>query len=122
MLYLLWDIYSFWRPISSLNQSARNDSDLSLDADSVRTHAARMSLCISLTRRDAARNIARYYLIEVAPDLFGGAVLIRRWGRISTGIRRNSVGHGQERRQWFADPARARAAERTIALDIAPEG
>lgn len=39
--------------------------------------------------------MARFYRIEIAPDLFGGVVLIRNWGR---------SGHrGQERRQWFAD-------------------
>jgi predicted DNA-binding WGR domain protein len=54
-----------------------------------------------LTRRDPERNMARFYALEVAPDLFGGAVLVRHWGRIGTG--------GQARRQWFAAAAEARA-------------
>lgn len=55
---------------------------------------------LCLTRRDPARNMARFYRLEIAPDLFGGVVLLRSWGRIGS--------TGQERREWFADPARAR--------------
>ena len=47
-----------------------------------------------LARHDPARNMARFYRLEIAPDLFGGVVLIRNWGRIGR--------QGQERRQWFA--------------------
>lgn len=49
---------------------------------------------IHLFRHDPTRNMARFYSLEIAPDLFGGVVLIRNWGR---------SGHrGQERRHWFA--------------------
>jgi predicted DNA-binding WGR domain protein len=48
-----------------------------------------------LARRDPSQNMARFYRIEITPDLFGGVVLIRNWGRIGH--------HGQERRHWFAD-------------------
>lgn len=37
-----------------------------------------------LTRRDPARNMARFYLLAVGPDLFEGAALTRNWGRIGT--------------------------------------
>lgn len=37
-------------------------------------------------RRDATRNMARYYALSIEPDLFGEVCLRRRWGRIgSTG-------------------------------------
>jgi predicted DNA-binding WGR domain protein len=35
-----------------------------------------------LTRHDLARNLHRYYALEVTPNLFGGFSLIRSWGRI----------------------------------------
>ncbi|WP_025828785.1 WGR domain-containing protein [Acetobacter okinawensis] len=37
-----------------------------------------------VTRIDAARNTWRFYEMSVQHDLFGGAALIRRWGRIGT--------------------------------------
>jgi predicted DNA-binding WGR domain protein len=35
-----------------------------------------------LERVDAARNMARFYLLVVEPDLFGSFIATRRWGRI----------------------------------------
>jgi len=35
-----------------------------------------------LERRDAFRNMARYYVLSVQPSLFGNASLVREWGRI----------------------------------------
>ncbi|WP_265502458.1 WGR domain-containing protein [Paracoccus beibuensis] len=49
----------------------------------------------TLFRRDSARNMARFYRIEIEPDLFGGFTVTRRWGRIGC--------KGQQRRRWFAD-------------------
>lgn len=49
-----------------------------------------------LTRHDPARNMARFYRLEITADLLGGAMLIRRWGRVGT--------TGREMRHWFADP------------------
>lgn len=40
-----------------------------------------------LTRVDPAVNMERYYHLEVAPDLFGGFVLTRSWGRIGRSYR-----------------------------------
>lgn len=37
-----------------------------------------------LTRRDASRNMARFYALSIKPDLFAGAALTRNWGRIGT--------------------------------------
>lgn len=56
---------------------------------------------IHLTRRQPACNMARFYRLEITPDLFGGAMLIRNRGRIG--------GVGQLRRQWFHDVANADA-------------
>ncbi|MCQ1851489.1 WGR domain-containing protein [Neorhizobium galegae] len=39
---------------------------------------------LPLTRRDPARNMARFYVLSVEPDLFEGAALTRNWGRIGT--------------------------------------
>ena len=37
-----------------------------------------------LERRDPARNMARYYSLELRTDLLGDVVAIRRWGRIGS--------------------------------------
>ena len=39
---------------------------------------------MKLRRIDPAQNMARFYLMQVQPDLFGGASLIREWGRIGS--------------------------------------
>lgn len=36
---------------------------------------------MKLRRIEPARNMRRFYLMQVQPDLFGGASLIREWGR-----------------------------------------
>jgi len=42
------------------------------------------SVPLVLTRRDASRNMARFYVLSVEADLFDGAALTRNWGRIGT--------------------------------------
>ena len=37
---------------------------------------------ITLTRVDDQKNLARFYKLQVQPDLFGGWSLVRKWGRI----------------------------------------
>ncbi len=37
-----------------------------------------------LRRVDPARNMRRFYSLDVERDLFGKVVLVRRWGRIGT--------------------------------------
>jgi predicted DNA-binding WGR domain protein len=39
-------------------------------------------ITLVLQRIDPARNMARYYRLDVQPDLFGGWSFIREWGRI----------------------------------------
>ena len=48
---------------------------------------------VSLARIRADRNEFRYYRMEVWPDLFGGALLMRNWGRIGTQGRRRLDSH-----------------------------
>ena len=40
--------------------------------------------CLRLRRVEPARNMWRFYQITVQLDLFGGASLVRAWGRIGT--------------------------------------
>ena len=37
-----------------------------------------------LTREDPTKNLRRFYLMTVQRDLFGGASLIREWGRMGS--------------------------------------
>jgi len=37
---------------------------------------------ITLYRIDAARNMSRFYRLDLQPDLFGAWCLMREWGRI----------------------------------------
>jgi len=37
---------------------------------------------VTLRRIDPARNMARYYRLDVQPDLFGAWGVVREWGRI----------------------------------------
>ncbi|WP_082684789.1 WGR domain-containing protein [Aureimonas ureilytica] len=37
-----------------------------------------------IERRDADRNMARFYSLSIEPSLFGEICLVRRWGRIGT--------------------------------------
>lgn len=37
---------------------------------------------VTLYRIDPARNMQRYYHLDIQPDLFGNQCLIREWGRI----------------------------------------
>jgi predicted DNA-binding WGR domain protein len=39
---------------------------------------------VTLRRIEPAKNMARFYALEVERDLFGRHVLVRRWGRIGT--------------------------------------
>ncbi len=38
--------------------------------------------CQLLHRIDPDLNMARFYRVEVSPDLFGAVIVERRWGRI----------------------------------------
>ncbi len=58
---------------------------------------------ITLTRTDPAKNLHRYYRLDVQADLFGAWCFIREWGRI--GQR-----GGQRRTVPYPTPAEAQAA------------
>lgn len=57
---------------------------------------------VHLRRIDASQNMRRYYRLTVQPTLFGGASLIRDWGRIGT--------RGQTMMETFEDPTEAARA------------
>lgn len=40
--------------------------------------------CQLLHRIDPDLNMARFYRVEVSPDLFGAVIVERRWGRIGS--------------------------------------
>ena len=58
--------------------------------------------CQLLHRIDPDRNMARFYRVEVMPDLFGAVVVERRWGRIG--------GRGQCRLASYLSTTLAEAA------------
>lgn len=58
---------------------------------------------VVLTRTDPARNMARYYRLDVQRDLFGAHCVIREWGRIGSRA-------GQTRSIPFPTPQEAEAA------------
>lgn len=39
---------------------------------------------VLLTRRDPARNMARFYLVSIERSLFGDHAVLRCWGRLGT--------------------------------------
>lgn len=57
-----------------------------------------------LIRRDRARNMARFYRLDIDPDLFGGAAVTRNWGRIGTKgrFRIDLFRSTDEAQQWLA--------------------
>nr|WP_294566570.1 WGR domain-containing protein [uncultured Rhodopila sp.] len=46
---------------------------------------------VVLTRSDIARNMRRYYRLDVQPDLFGAWCFVREWGRIGRAGQSRSV-------------------------------
>jgi predicted DNA-binding WGR domain protein len=44
-----------------------------------------MTGAVTLHRIDPAKDMARFYRLDVQPDLFGGWSFIREWGRIGRG-------------------------------------
>jgi predicted DNA-binding WGR domain protein len=65
-----------------------------------------------LERRDRSRNLARFYVLAIEPTLFGGAALVREWGRIGTKGRRrldlhaDRSGAGESLEVWLARKTR----------------
>ena len=48
---------------------------------------------IELRRLDEARNMHRFYLLAIEPDLFGGFRLLRQWGRLGQRGGRIKIAH-----------------------------
>lgn len=62
---------------------------------------------VLMHRVDAAKKMRRFYLMSVQRDLFGGAVLMREWGRIGSS--------GQVRMEHHSDEGQAVDALATLA-------
>lgn len=54
---------------------------------------------IRIERIDRTQNMHRFYRMHIQPDLFGGAVLFKEWGRIGTA--------GRQRIEPYADAGQA---------------
>lgn len=81
---------------TKMNRSDLYDSHMSLDAAAASgDHADMISQLYQLyvERMDPAKNMARFYAMEIEPTIFGEACLTRRWGRIGK--------RGQEKRHVF---------------------
>ncbi|MHC2303477.1 putative DNA-binding WGR domain protein [Rhizobium mongolense] len=81
---------------TEMNRSQLFDSHMSLDVSIALDHDASMTTQryhLYIERVDPAKNMARYYAIEIGQTMFGEACLIRRWGRIGK--------RGQEKQHVF---------------------
>lgn len=80
-----------------MNRSATIDSYLSLDVNHWSgDHACMLTQPYQLyiERTDPAKNMARFYVMNIEANLFGEVCLTRRWGRIGA--------RGQTMVQYFA--------------------
>jgi predicted DNA-binding WGR domain protein len=66
---------------------------------------------VELRRIDAARNMRRFYRLDMQPDLFGGVLLVRQWGRI--GARGRIVAERFESMALAADALEKHAQQKT---------
>ena len=64
-----------------------------------------------LTRTDPARNIDRFYIVEIMPSLFGDWTVLREWGRRGSAgtVRINSYARRDE-----AETAQRRTVKRRL--------
>ena len=67
---------------------------------------------ITLHRTDAARNMHRYYRLDVQPDLFGEWCFVREWGRIGRPGQMRSVPYPTEQEAHAALARQRRVKER----------
>jgi predicted DNA-binding WGR domain protein len=65
-----------------------------------------------LHRIDPARNMRRFYLLAVQPDLFGQWCLIREWGRTGQGGQVRAAAFPTEEEAWGALIKQHQAKER----------
>ena len=86
------------------------DSRKSLDAASAGSETPAMENDkagpIHLRRIDPSQNMRRFYTLAIQPTLFGGASVIRNWGRIGT--------NGQSMMQTFDSNEEAVSASRRL--------
>ena len=68
------------------------------------------------SRIDPARNMCRFYRLDVQPDPFGGFAVVKEWGRIGARGRMMDEWHMTEAQ---AHSALQRQAERNAGADIA---
>ena len=57
---------------------------------------------VQLARIDLARNMRRFYRLDMQPDLFGGFAVVKEWGRIGA--------RGRTMDEWHMIEAEALAA------------
>lgn len=67
---------------------------------------------ITLHRSDPARNMWRYYRLDMQPDLFGQWCVIREWGRIGSGGQTHSIPYPTSAQAEAALASYCRAKER----------
>ncbi len=67
---------------------------------------------INLIHSDAARNIHRYYRLDVQPDLFGAWCCIREWGRIGSAGQTRAVPYSKSSKAKIARHRQCRKKER----------
>lgn len=74
--------------ITGMNRSAGIDSKKSLDGrfegDETPLMENKDTGTVHLRRIDPSQNMRRFYTLAIQPTLFGGASVIRNWGRIGT--------------------------------------
>ena len=67
---------------------------------------------VTLIRRDAMRNMHRYYRLDVQPDLFGEWCVIREWGRVGQAGQTRTVPYPTPREAETALERQCRIKER----------
>lgn len=67
---------------------------------------------LQMRRVDPARNMRRFYRMSIQPDLFGGASLVREWGRIGSRGQMMSEQHPDEGQAIIALMKLARVKQR----------
>ena len=86
-----------------MNRSSRTDSKNALDAAAGGGETPGMtqkgSRPVHLRRIDPTQNMRRFYALAIQPTLFGGASVVRNWGRIGS--------NGQAMMQTFDRPDEA---------------
>jgi predicted DNA-binding WGR domain protein len=66
----------------SIDATANHQDPLDRDSDGTAG-----LIGVTLRRIDPAKNMARFYAMEVQLDLFGAITLMKQWGRLGTGGR-----------------------------------